>query len=258
MQPLFRSGRYLFAMAILAFGIIQFVNGNFLIALFPLPENFSGRIFLMALISTLFVGAGIGMMINKIAIRFALLTAILFLIFMIYPHLFKLFTDLHNGGEWTVVGEIAALMSGALILAGKISDRTSDPDRSVQHWYTYGRIIFAISLLIFGILHFVYADYIATLITAWIPFKLFWSYFVGLAFVAAFLGILTNVKIYLASVLLGFMFLFWVIFLHLPRLIAKPNVEPEWTSFFIAVAFCGIFFMIAERQQRGLKPGTPG
>lgn len=253
MQPLFRSGRYLFALAIMAFGAIQFVSGHFLIALFPLPENFPATGFLMALFSTLFIGAGLGMTINKVALRFAFLAGFLFFLIMIYPNLVKLFTDLHNGGVWTVVGETAALGAGALILTGKIPNRIMDPEKQTRPWYTYGRMIFALSLLVFGILHFEYADYIATLITGWIPFKLFWSYFVGVAFILGFLSILTNVKIYLASNLLGFMFLFWVIFEHLPRVIAKPDIEPEWTSMFIALAFCGIFFMLAQRSDKPLN-----
>jgi hypothetical protein len=45
--------------------------------------------------------------------------------------------------------------------------------------------------------------------------------------------------------MLGFTFLFWVIFLHLPRVAGDTHIEPEKTSMFIALAMCGIFFTIA-------------
>ncbi|MEO6963979.1 MAG: hypothetical protein ABIY90_18570 [Puia sp.] len=247
MQPIFRLGRCFYASTVVALGIVSFFVRHLPIALFPWPEGFPAKQFLWGLIATLFVAAGIGMMINKSARRFALLAAVLFFLILVYPNLVLLFQNIHNGGVWTVIGELAALGAGALILTGKIPGSTTHAADGSLSAYTAGRIIFALSLLIFGILHFQYADYIATLITSWIPFKLFWAYFVGLAFIAGFLSILTNVKIYLASALLGFMFLFWVLFEHLPRVIAKQGVEPEWTSLFIAAGFCGIFFMLAER-----------
>jgi hypothetical protein len=250
MQPIFRLGRCFYAGAVLALGIVSFSFHHLPIALFPWPDGFTLRQFLFGLIATLFVAAGIGMMIRKYARRFALLAAVLFFLILLYPNLVLLFQNIHNGGVWTVIGEMAALGAGGLILTGKIPAPSTAPATGSMSAYTAGRIIFALSLLIFGILHFQYADYIATLITDWIPFKLFWSYFVGVAFVLGFIAILTNVKIYLASTLLGFMFLFWVLFEHLPRVISKSGMEPEWTSLFIAAGFCGIFFMLAERKER--------
>ena len=90
-----------------------------------------------------------------------------------------------------------------------------------------------------------YADFIATLVPAWIPFKLFWAYFIGVAFSLTSVSLLTNIKTRLAAALLGFMFLFWVIFLHLPRVAGDTHIEPEKTSMFIALAMCGVFFTIA-------------
>ena len=246
MQELFKAGKYLFAFSIIAFGIIQFGVQEFMKGFLPMPESLPARDFFLNFISTLFVAGGIVMCIPKTRYRGALLVGILLFILFIYPHLVTLLSDIHNPNPWTVTAEDLALASGAIIIAGDARNPAVPPGKSaLAH---NGRILFAISLIVFAVQHFMYADFIATLVPAWIPFKLFWAYFIGVAFSLASISLLTNIKTRLASALLGFMFLFWVIFLHLPRVAAATHIEPEKTSMFIALAMCGVFFTIAAES----------
>jgi uncharacterized membrane protein len=247
MQELFKAGKYLFAFSIIAFGIIQFGVQDFMKGFLPMPENLPARIFFLNFISTLFVAGGIAMCIPKTMHRAALLTGLLLFILFIYPHLVTLLGDLHNPNPWTASAEDLALAAGAFIISGDTSKSSVSPGKS--NFTRNGRILFALSLIVFAVQHFMYADFIATLVPAWIPFKLFWAYFIGVAFSLACISLLTNIKTRLACALLGFMFLFWVIFLHLPRVAAATHIEPEKTSMFIALAMCGIFFTIASEYE---------
>jgi uncharacterized membrane protein len=244
MQELFKAGKYLFAISIIAFGIIQFGVQEFMKGFLPMPESLPARVFFLNFISTLFVAGGVAMCITKTMYRAALLTGLLLFILFIYPHLVNLLSDLHNPNPWTASAEDLALCSGAFIISGNTRNPTSVLGKSTLT--RNGRILFAVSLIVFAVQHFLYAEFIATLVPAWIPFKLFWAYFIGVAFSLSSISILTNIKTRLASALLGFMFLFWVIFLHLPRVAAATHIEPEKTSMFIALAMCGIFFTIAS------------
>jgi uncharacterized membrane protein len=208
---------------------------------------------LVYLVSVIFIAAGAGIFTNKIAKPAAVLVGVLFFLLLIYPQLVSLFADIHNGNDWAVVGEIGVLCGGAFIIAGTITDGHYRKPGFTDRMIKSGRFFFAFSLFIFGVEHFVFADYIATLIPSWIPFRLFWTYFVGVAFFAASISIIIKVKTRLACLLLGFMFLFWVIFVHSPRVIASPQKEPEWTSLFVAMGFCSIFFTLAGIS---LRPGT--
>jgi uncharacterized membrane protein len=246
MQEFFKAGKYLFAFSIIAFGIIQFGVQEFMKGFLPMPENLPARNFFLNFISTLFVAGGIGMCIWKTMHRAALLIGILLFILFIYPHLVTLLGDLHNPNPWTATAEDLALAAGAFIISGEAQNPTVTPGKSALA--RNGRILFAISLIVFAVQHFLYADFIATLVPVWIPFKLFWAYFIGVAFTLACISILTNIKTRLACALLGFMFLFWVVFLHLPRVAAATHIEPEKTSMFIALAMCGIFFTIAAER----------
>ena len=247
MQELFKAGKYLFAFSIIAFGIIQFGVQEFMKGFLPMPESLPARDFFLNFISTLFVAGGIAMCIPKTMHRAALLIGILFIILFIYPHLFLLLPDIHNPNPWTASAEDLALAAGAFIIAGDAQNATVAAGKSAL--VRNGRILFALSLIVFAVQHFMYADFIATLVPAWIPLKLFWAYFIGVAFSLASISLLTNIKTRLASALLGFMFLFWVIFLHLPRVAAATHIEPEKTSMFIALAMCGIFFTIASEGE---------
>jgi len=147
----------------------------------------------------------------------------------------KLAANPHDPGPWTSGFELLALCGAALVLAGAHT--------SIK----LGRVLFAVSLVVFGVQHFLYAHFIATLVPSWILGHLFWAYFVGIAFVAAALSIATQIKIDLAATWLGVMFLLWVVVLHLPRVTAALHNGNEWTSLFVALAMSGGAFMLAGR-----------
>jgi uncharacterized membrane protein len=108
-----------------------------------------------------------------------------------------------------------------------------------------GRIFIAISLIVFGIQHFLYANFVATLVPAWMPGRLFWAYFVGVAFVAAAIGAVVPKMTRPAGILLGILFFLFVVTLHIPRIAAHSRDGNEWTSGFVALAMCGGAWILA-------------
>src|SRR5713101_8071334 len=111
---------------------------------------------------------------------------------------------------------------------------------------TPGRIFVAISLVVFGVQHFIYGGFVATLVPAFMPGRLFWAYFVGVAFVAAAIGILTRMLARPAATMLGVMFFLFVVLLHIPRIVGNSNDGNEWTSGFVAMAMCGGSWVLAS------------
>jgi uncharacterized membrane protein len=109
-----------------------------------------------------------------------------------------------------------------------------------------GRIFVAISLLVFGVQHFIYGGFVATLVPAFMPGRLFWAYFVGVAFVAAAIGILTKMLARPAATMLGVMFFLFVVLLHIPRIVGNSSDGNEWTSGFVALAMCGGAWILAS------------
>jgi uncharacterized membrane protein YphA (DoxX/SURF4 family) len=109
-----------------------------------------------------------------------------------------------------------------------------------------GRILVAVSLVVFGVQHIIYGGFVATLVPAFMPGRLFWAYFVGAAFFAAAIGILTRMLARPAATMLGVMFFLFLILLHIPRIFVHPRDGNEWTSGFVALGMCGGAWIVAS------------
>jgi len=103
----------------------------------------------------------------------------------------------------------------------------------------------AIPMAIFGVQHFIYLQFVADFIPAWIPWRTFWACFTGVALVASAVGILFRIWDRWAATLLGSMIFLWVILLHTSRIAAKPDDFSEWRGIFQALAMSGCGFVLS-------------
>ena len=239
-------GRYLLAVAVIAFGIEQFIFQHPLAAFIPMTGLPQKQLMIAVITGVLFVVAGLRIAFDIGARYAAWFPSVLFFLLFLVLHLPALLGNIHNGGEWTVCFELIALCSGAL-MAVILNSSNISPTRSYNKnkWFSMARYLFIAALIVFSGLHFVYADYIATLIPGWIPFPLFWSYFFGVAFIAVAVCLLLQMLISLSTGLLATMFFIWVLVLHLPRCIHNMHTEAEWTSLFVALAMGSTALMFA-------------
>ncbi len=85
------------------------------------------------------------------------------------------------------------------------------------------RILYACSIAFFGVQHFMYAHFVAKMVPRYIPWHLFWAYFVGVALIAAAAGIVINKMARLACILLGAMIFLFVLLIQVPTV--KNNIH---------------------------------
>ena len=230
MDNLAKPGRILFAIPILVFGIQYFIYGQFQGGLPPVPPWAPGGSVLAYLTGAILIAAGASMAIN-IQARLVGHGAGNFLcrVRCSAAHDEAEFGDpqwqrSYPGSRTLALGAAAWILAGTLPAVSRMS----------RGWETLtdnlakaGLYLFAISLVIFGAQHFMYAQFIATLIPAWIPGHLFWVYFTGVGFMATALAIVPGIQACLGATLLGMMFLLWVIVLHAPRVFAAPRNGDE-------------------------------
>ncbi len=107
-----------------------------------------------------------------------------------------------------------------------------------------GRYFLALPMLVFGIQHFLYAEFIVHLVPTWMPGRLFWTYFAGAALLASGLGIIINVLPRLAGTLLGLMISIWVVVLHIPRVFQIPG-DSEFINVFNAVCMLSGAYLLS-------------
>ena len=115
------------------------------------------------------------------------------------------------------------------------------------------RGLLGVSLIVFGVDHFILLEPIAGLIPNWIPGHVFWTAFFGVAFIAAGLGIGLKLLERWAAACLGLMFAIWVITLHIPIALGLFKIRPapipnHWSSLFIAMAMWGGAWALASRE----------
>jgi len=239
MNKLIVLGRYCFALALTAFGIQHFIYAKYAVGIGPpwIPGNPLRACFMGAAL----VLAGVRITANLKTRVTAMLLGFLLFLYYLFLYVPRLAANVHDPGPWTSGAEILALCGAAWALcAASPTRRSSMP----------GRFLFALTLIVFGVQHLLYGRFVATLIPAWIPERLFFAYGVGIAFLAAACSILANIQSRLAATLLGIMFFTWVFILHLPRVMAAPHNGNEWTSMLVALAMSGASWIVAESAKR--------
>jgi len=234
MTELSRIGRFLFAGAMAAFGI-QYLLHAFVAGPVPGPPWSPGRPLWAYLAVAVLMVAAVCIATGKKVGWAATALAIMLVVRGVVVYAPRLATNIHDPGPWTSGFEILAMGGAALAVAGTATE--------------LGRLLFAFPLVVFGVQHFLYARFIATLVPAWIPGRLFWAYFVGAAFFAAAVSITTRKSAGLAATLLGLMFFLWVFSVHLPRVAAASHDGKEWTSAFVALAMCGGAWAVAGARK---------
>lgn len=139
------------------------------------------------------------------------------------------------------LAEILALAAGGSMLT----------NASTPQWLRpAARIAFGISALVFGLAHFVYADFTAKMVPGWLPVPHFWTYATGLGHIAAGIAILSGIKARLAATALAAMCGSFVLLLHAPRVAANPGSRLEWTMMFVALSLAGAALLIRRALPR--------
>jgi uncharacterized membrane protein len=239
-----RVGFVCFAVAMLFFGAQYLISGHLLVGHPPIPSWPTAPSVVAYLTGAIVLAAALGLFVKRTAWRAAAALGGIFVACAVALHGYRLAGHLHDPLRWTSALEALSLAGGAFVVAFSLA-RRDDPTHAHGALLTAGRVLYAVPLFGFGIQHFMYASFIAMLIPSWIPFHLFWAYFIGAAFFAAGASILVGKLAPLAASLLGAMFFTWVVVLHLPRALAAPHHVDERTSLFVALAMCGAAWSLA-------------
>jgi uncharacterized membrane protein len=231
-------GSYLFAVAMLLFGAQQLLSVVWIAGPIPGPPWLSGGAFWACCFGIILCSSGLCIVLRFRARLAATLVSLLVLLRAAILYFPGLLMTPRNPGNWTSGFELLGMCGAGLVFAA-----TFDRMRVEKSWPVIasrgGEIVFAAALVVVGVQHFLYADFVATIVPSWIPAKLFWAYFVGVAFFTAALSIVLRRIAHLSTALLGAMFLTFFLILHIPRVAAAPNDGKEWTSAFVALAFGG-------------------
>lgn len=120
----------------------------------------------------------------------------------------------------------------------------------------FGPLFYAVPLAAFGTEHFTLAALIASLVPKWIPWHLFWAYFVGACFIAAALSLVTGIQTRLAASLLALTFFLFVVLMDAPGWARQPLDRFAPTFMLRELSFCGgPLALAASLTQQGREWG---
>ncbi len=111
-------------------------------------------------------------------------------------------------------------------------------------------LCFAIPLAVFGAEHLSGAKFIMLGVPSYMPWRLFWAYFVGCALLAASLSIATKIQVRWSGLLFGIMMVLFVAMLHIPRALASPSDRIPWTIVIREMSFAGGAWLLAANAMR--------
>ena len=256
-MSILKISRLSFILSVIAFGLLHFALDNYMTSK-PAAEYSMTFTLIGFIFRILLIVFALGIMVSDRPHVPATSLGVLLLAWTCIRHVPLLITNFKDPGEWNSTGMAIAMAGGAFLVGDSFSrERSNDQiffrsmtSPSLAMSYS-GRLLFGIPMCVFGIQHFLYSDFIASLIPSWIPETLFWTYGTGAALIAAGCLIIVRIQIRWTATLLGTMLLHWLILVHFPKIIARPQDAYEWTSALQACALGASAFILSLKREDG-------
>ncbi len=265
-KQLTRICQAFYGIAIIVYGIQQFIYGNFRNVQLPAWQYYiPGLNVLACLTGAGLIAVGAAIIFEIKAREASLILGGIFLMLCCFVHVpYELISEPNKSyhlGLWENTLKELALAGGAFVIAGSFPGIPSgvwQKDFMIKYLekiIPFGGIFFSITITSFGIAHFMYEKYIEALIPYWVPDHTFWAYFTGTALIGSGVFIILDIRKKTIAALLGAMIFCWFFVVHIPNTFTNSpdNKRNEIASAFDALAFSGTAFLISisARPKRG-------
>jgi uncharacterized membrane protein len=122
--------------------------------------------------------------------------------------------------------------------------------RGLDKIVTLSNLCFAAPLAVFGALHLAAAESLVSMVPSYMPWRLFWAYFFGLALLAASLSIATKIQVRWSGLLFGIAMFLFVAMLDIPGSLANPRDRFGWTLTIREMSFGAGGWLLAANAMR--------
>jgi uncharacterized membrane protein len=247
MSKLIPPGRIIYAVGIIALGILCIISKDFIVGRPPAwPAGFDVNPALADISGTALILAGMAILAKKKAGLAALLIALFIFLLSVLRHL-PLFMN-----DWLNAFKSMALLGGTLIVASSVFEEDSAvtstrrvDERLRKRLVLTGYLLLGIFFIVCGYAHFIFAAFVKDLIPGYMPFHAFWTYFCGICLFAGGAGLLLPQTRKWAALLSGIMVFGWFLLLHIPRFLGNMHDPSDRMGLCESFTFAGIFFVLA-------------
>jgi hypothetical protein len=123
--------------------------------------------------------------------------------------------------------------------------------RGLDKIVALSNLCFAVPLAVFGALHLSDVAFVLPLVPSYMPWPLFWAYFVGFALLSASLSIATKIQVRWSGLLFGIMLFLFVAMMDIPGALSSPRDRFGWTLVLREMSFAGGGWLFAGNAMRG-------
>jgi len=247
-----------FAITMIALGIMGFVTRDFSQMWQPVPKWVPARTALVFLCALISLGCGIGLFWRRwapVASRVLLVALLIWLLVLRLPNLFYEHPVVLVG--WTF-GSTAVMVAAAWVLYVWFAHER-DPAHPALLADAMGlraaRTLYGLSLIPFGLAHFMYLDATTVLIPNWLPGHVAWAYGTGAAFIAAGLAVSVGVLAPWAAALSALQMGLFTLIVWVPRMLTGNVTDFQRGEFVSSCALTAGAWVVADSYSE--RSGSP-
>lgn len=260
--PIASLGHAVFAVTMIALGMLGLVKGDFAAIWEPVPKGMPAREVLVYLCALVPLAAGIGLLWPRAAAVAARILWLYFLAWFLLLRVPHIFFSPTIDVTWAA-SEIAVFVAAAWIVYVWFA---SDFDRkrlglaAGDQGLRTARTLYGLALIPFGVAHFMYLAQTAPLVPGWLPGPVAWSYFTGGAFIAAGVAIVSDVWARQAAALSALQIGLFTLLVWVP-IVARGDANAfQWHEFVASWTLTAAAWVVADsyRDVPGLAPARIG
>lgn len=227
------AGQVLLALTLIGLGTSGLVTGRFSGICEGVSYGLPGRDVLAYVCAGIALVCGLGLLWKRTASTAA---SVLLLYLILWLFLIKVPVIIASPTAevaYESAGETAVLVAGVWTLYAWLSVGSNVHGLEFSRGKSgvrLARVLYALSLIAFGLSHFVYLNVTAPLVPGWLPAHLFWAYFFGSTYLAAAAALLIGVLARLAATLSALQMGLFTLLVWVPVAVTGHAAAGQWAE----------------------------
>ncbi|HEY2030689.1 MAG TPA: hypothetical protein VGH20_15940 [Myxococcales bacterium] len=218
------------------------LTGRFVYVWAPIQKGVPARDALAAGVGAVLLLCAAGLLWRKSAVIPAGVVGLIFLAWLLLLQAPRIVAAPSKELLWSGAAQLAAVVAASAI----VFQSAGNDLRSARWRIRAPRLLYAISLLVFGLHHFLSMPGAVEAVPAWIPAPAGWVYLTGIAHIAAGMALLIGIVPGLAATLEASMISAFVLLVHVPGVVAAPRDRLQWTMLSVAFLIAAAAWVVAQ------------